>query len=155
MTIDTNRFAVKTGVRTFEAAAWLRRSGADTAEVKRFFQTDRETFKIKAQAIASAEYRDSGIATAMCQGEHPDVQVINSQVADELLDIKGIKASFVAGVNGRGVTCVSARSLGDVNVQVILEQLGGGGHLNIAGAQVEDSPQDIIQKIVEIAEKGD
>lgn len=155
MTIDTNRFAVKTGVRTFEAAAWLRRSGADTAEVKRFFQMDKETYLIKAKAIASASFHDSGVATTICQGEHADAQVINSQVADELLDIKGIKASFVAGRNQRGVTCVSARSLGDVNVQVILEQFGGGGHLNIAGAQVEDSPEEIIEKILSITEKGE
>ena len=155
MTIDTNRFAVKTGVRTFEAAAWLRRSGADTTEVKRFFQTDKETFMIKASTIAEAEFRDSGVATAICPSPHQDVQVINSQVADELLEIKGIKAAFVAGVNAQGITCVSARSLGDVNVQVILEKLGGGGHLNVAGAQVQESPEEIIEKIIEIFEEGE
>ena len=155
MTVDTNRFAVKTGVRTFEAAAWLRRSGADTAEVKRFFQMDQETFKIKAEAIANAEYREIGIAATICHGSHQDIQVINAKVADELLEIKGIKASFVAGINDRGITCVSARSMGDINVQVILEQLGGGGHLNVAGAQVEESPEEIIQKILEITEKGE
>ena len=155
MTIDTNRFAVKTGVRTFEAAAWLRRSGADTAEVKRFFQMNPETFKIKAKAIANAEFLPSGIATAICEGMHHDVQVINAQVADELLDIKGIKATFVAGKNKNGITCVSARSLGDVNVQVILERFGGGGHLNVAGAQVNDEPEEIIKKILEEVEEGE
>ena len=155
MTIDTNRFAVKTGVRTFEAAAWLRRSGADTTEVKRFFQMDEETFKIKARAIASMILYPNGIAVAICEGEHQDVQVINAQVADELLDIKGVKAAFTAGKNDRGKTCISARSLGDVNVQVILEQLGGGGHLNIAGAQVDISPEEVIEKILEITGKGE
>ncbi len=156
MTIDTNRFAVKTGVRTFEAAAWLRRSGADTAEVKRFFQMDQDTFMLKAKAIASAEILPSGYAMAICQGEHQDVQVINAQVADELLDIKGVKATFVAGRNDRGLTCISARSLGDVNVQVILEKFGGGGHLNVAGAQVDMMPKEALDKIIEvIKEEGD
>lgn len=155
MTVDTNRFAVKTGVRTFEAAAWLRRSGADTTEVKRFFQMDKETFRIKAEAIANAELREDGIVVTVCKGSHQDIQVINAKVADELLEIKGIKAAFVAGRNDRGITCVSARSMGDINVQVILEQLGGGGHLNVAGAQVEETPEEIIERIIEITKKGE
>ena len=155
MTIDTNRFAVKTGVRTFEAAAWLRRSGADTAEVKRFFQMDYDKYMIKAKAIAGAEMHPSGIATSITFGNHQDIQVINAQVADELLDIKGVKASFVAGKNDRGITCISARSLGDVNVQVILEKFGGGGHLNVAGAQVEEAPEEIIERIVALVEEGE
>ena len=109
ITIDTNRFAVKTGVRTFEAAAWLRRSGADTAEVKRFFQTDIEAFKVRAKCIASAEIHETGIATSTCEGYNEDAQIINSQVADELLNIKGVKASFVAGRNSAGKTGISAR----------------------------------------------
>ena len=155
MTIDTNRFAVKTGVRTFEAAAWLRRSGADTAEVKRFFQMNRETFMVRAKAIASADFIPGGYAVAICEGEHQDAQVINSQVADELLDIKGIKASFVAGKNAAGLTCISARSLGEVNVQVILEKLGGGGHLNVAGAQVKETPEETLEKIKELIKEGE
>ncbi len=152
ITIDTNRFAVKTGVRTFEAAAWLRRAGADTTEVKRFFQTDLESFKIKAKCIAAAEYHD-GVATSVCEGCNEEAQIINSQVADELLAIKGIKATFVAGRNIRGETVVSARSLGDVNVQVIMEKLGGGGHLTTAGAQVECSPEEAIEKILELIQQ--
>ena len=147
MYIDTNRFAVKTGVRTFEAAAWLRRSGADTTEVKRFFQTDLEDFRVRAKCIAAAEFYDNGFAVSVCEGNNQDAQVINSQVADELLNIKGIKASFVAGRNDKGVTCVSARSLGDVNVQLIMEKLGGGGHLTTAGTQVECSPEEVINEI--------
>jgi len=150
ISIDTNRFALKTGVRTFEAAAWLRRSGADTSEVKRFFQTDLESFKIKAKCIAAAEYFDNGVAASICDGLNAEAQIINSQVADELLNIKGIKASFVAGRNIKGETVVSARSLGEINVQVIMERLGGGGHLTTAGAQVECSPEEVIEKILEM-----
>lgn len=153
MTIDTNRFAVKTGVRTFEAAAWLRRSGADTTEVKRFFQTDMETFRVRAKSIAAAEFHEHGIATSICEGMNQDAQVINSQVADELLNIKGVRASFVAGVNDKGVTCISARSLGEVNVQIIVEKLGGGGHLTTAGAQVKETPEEVIQKVLEIVNR--
>lgn len=150
ITIDTNRFAVKTGVRTFEAAAWLRRAGADTTEVKRFFQTDMETFKVRAKCIAAAEFCGNGIATSVCEGWNEDAQVINSQVADELLNIKDVKASFVAGRTEKGQTVISARSLGELNVQVIMEKLGGGGHLTTAGAQVNCSPEEVIEKVLEI-----
>ena len=150
MTIDTNRFAVKTGVRTFEAAAWLRRSGADTTEVKRFFQTDIESFRVRAKCIAHAQIHDNGIAMSICEGFNREAQIIHSQVADELLNIKGIKASFVAGRNDRGKTTVSARSLGALNVQVIMEKLGGGGHLTTAGAQVDSSPEEVLETIEQI-----
>ena len=150
MTIDTNRFAVKTGVRTFEAAAWLRRSGADTTEVKRFFQTDLESFRARAKGIASADVRADGIAMSICEGYNREAQIINSQVADELLNIKGVRAAFVAGKNTNGKTVVSARSLGAMNVQVIMEKLGGGGHLTTAGAQVDCTPEDVLEKILKI-----
>lgn len=150
ITVDTNRFAVKTGVRTFEAASWLRRCGADTAVVKRYFQSDLESFKIRAKCIANAEFLDDGIAMSVCQGQNSNAQIVNSQVADELLNVQGIKASFVAGQNEHGETVVSARSLGDINVQVIMEKLGGGGHLNTAGAQVEMSPQHTLRELKEI-----
>lgn len=150
ISIDTNRFAVKTGVRTFEAAAWLRRAGADTAEVKRFFQTDLESFKVRAKCIAAAEFHENGVATSICEGCNEEAQIINSQVADELLNIKGIKATFVASRNIKGETVVSARSLGEINVQVIMEKLGGGGHLTTAGAQVSCSPEEVIEKIIEM-----
>ncbi|WP_415931353.1 DHH family phosphoesterase [Zhenpiania hominis] len=147
ITVDTNRFAVKTGVRTFEAASWLRRCGADTAVVKRYFQSDMESFKIRAKCIAGAEFLDDGIAMSVCQGENPNAQIVNSQVADELLTVQGIRASFVAGKNDRGETVVSARSLGDINVQIIMEKLGGGGHLNTAGAQVDMSPEETLEQL--------
>lgn len=149
ISVDTNRFAVKTGVRTFEAAAWLRRSGADTTEVKRFFRVDKKLFNAKARAIAAAEYYDNGVATAICEEINSEMQILNSQVADELLNVKGVKVCFVAGRVNEETTAVSARSLGDVNVQVIMEKLGGGGHLTTAGAQVSVSPQEAIEKVLE------
>ena len=150
MTIDTNRFAVKTGVRTFEAAAWLRRAGADTTEVKRFFQTNLDAFKVRAKSIAAAEFHDNGIATSISEGCNEGAQVLNSQVADELLNIRGVRASFVAGRTETGKTVISARSLGELNVQVIMEKLGGGGHLTTAGAQVDCSPEEVISKVLDI-----
>lgn len=150
ITMDTNRFAVKTGVRTFEAASWLRRSGADTTSVKRYFQSDLENFQTRAKCIANAQFLEGGVAMSICQGKSPNAQVMNSQVADELLTVQGIRATFVAGQNDQGQTVVSARSLGEVNVQLIMEKLGGGGHLNTAGAQVQMSPEATLEKIKEI-----
>ena len=151
--VDTNRFAVKAGVRTFEAASWLRRNGADLGSVKKYFQADADSFRTKAMCVANARFFDEGLAMSICPGESINSQVINSQVADELLEIKGIKASFVAGRNQCGKTVVSARSLGKVNVQVIMEKFGGGGHLTTAGAQVDESPEEILEKIREAAEE--
>lgn len=153
MTVDTNRFAVKTGGRTFEAAAWLKRAGADTAEVKRMFQTSLEDFKIRSGAVARAQITEDGIATSICEGMNPEAQIINAQVADELLNVKGVKASFVAGLDHEGSTLVSARSLGEVNVQVLMEKIGGGGHLTTAGAQVDTDPEETIRIVREMAEK--
>ena len=153
MTIDTNRFAVKTGVRTFEAAAWLRRSGADTTEIKRYFQVEEKEFRVKANALARAIFRENGIATTITEDGGAEAQVLNSQVADELLNTKGVKASFVAGFNNNNITCVSARSLGDLNVQLIMEKFGGGGHLTTAGAQVEGTPEEVIENILKAIEE--
>lgn len=151
--VDTNRFAVKAGVRTFEAAAWLKRAGADLVNVRRYFQADAENFRTRALCIANAKFHDGGIAISVCPGQNHNAQIVNSQVADELLTIKGIKASFVAGQDSQGRTVVSARSLGEINVQVIMEKFGGGGHLNTAGAQVEISPEEILEEIRKILEK--
>lgn len=150
MTVDTNRFAVKTGVRTFEAAAWLRRAGADTTEVKRFFQTNLDAFRVRAKCIAAAEFHENGIATSISEGCNEGAQVLNSQVADELLNIRGVMASFVAGRTEAGKTVISARSLGELNVQIIMEKLGGGGHLTTAGAQVDCSPEEVIASVLDI-----
>jgi len=147
ITVDTNRFAGRTGVRTFEAASWLRRSGADTSTVKRFFQMDEGAFKIRAKCVANAEFLEGGFALSVCEGTHSEMQIINSQAADILLEIKGMQASFVAGRDSEDVTVVSARSLGDINVHMIMEEFGGGGHLMTAGAQTDQSPQEVIEKI--------
>lgn len=150
ITVDTNRFSVRTGVRTFEAASWLRRMGADTANVRQFFQTDINALKQRSKIVSSATMPVPGIAVAKCEGKHTDVQVINSRAADEMLNIKGVKASFVAGVNEEGLTVVSARSLGEINVQTIMEKLGGGGNLTKAGAQIEIPVDETLELIVEL-----
>jgi len=155
ITVDTNRFAGKTGVRTFEAASWLRRAGADTSAVKRFFQSDAQAFKIRANSIARAEFLDGGVAISICEGMHPEMHIINAQAADILLEIKGIKASFVAGLDDEGLTVVSARSLGEINVQLIMEEFGGGGHLMTAGTQTELPPEEVVKKLKKmLAPKG-
>lgn len=153
MTIDTNGFAVRTGVRTFEAAAWLRRQGADPTEVKRFFQKDPQVFRINAQALASAKFFENGTAVSVCEEPHADEQVICAQVADQLLTVKGIRASFVIGMNSYGKTVVSARSLGAVNVQVVMEKFGGGGHLTMAAAQMDTPKEEVAKKIIEVMEE--
>ena len=152
MTVDTNGFAVKTGVRTFEAAAWLRRQGADPTEVKRFFQEDFYNIKLKAMAISSADIYDNGVAITTCQQVVPCAALLCARLADLLRTVKGVKASFVVGRNDEMKTVISARSLGAVNVQVIMEKFGGGGHLTTAAAQVETSIDETVSKIMEIME---
>lgn len=153
ITIDTNGFVIRTGVRTFEAAAWLRRQGADTTEVKRFFQEEQQSFKINSQALADAEFHSNGVAISVCREPHRDEQVICAQVADKLLTVRGVKTSFVIGENSEGKTVISARSLGDVNVQVIMEKFGGGGHLTTAAAQVTINKEQTKKMILDIMEE--
>ena len=134
--LDTKNFTLRTGVRTFEAAAYLRRMGADTVEVRKLFASTMEAYRSKAQLVASAqEYR--GCAIACTEREVPDIRIIASQAADELLNISGVDASFLLFTAGTGVN-ISARSMGEVNVQVIMESLGGGGHLTMAAAQLPE-----------------
>lgn len=151
--VDTNYFSSKTGVRTFEAAAWLRRQGADPTEVKRFFQEDPEFAKLKAAALSEAVIMRNGIALASVDETRSDMQLMCAQIADRLLTFKGIKASFACGRNMERRTVISARSLGEVNVQVIMEKMGGGGHLNNAAAQVDLSVEGAIRRIMEITEE--
>lgn len=136
--IDTNNFMTKTGVRTFEAAAFLRRNGADVTRVRKLFRDDAAEYKAKADAVSQAEiYRDA-FAISVCTGEDvASPTVVGAQAANELLNIKGIKASFIL-TPYNGIIYISARSIDEVNVQVIMERMGGGGHLNIAGAQIEN-----------------
>ncbi|MDR1247012.1 MAG: DHH family phosphoesterase [Clostridiales Family XIII bacterium] len=139
--VDTNSFSVKTGTRTFEAASWLRRNGADTAVVRQYLQSDMEDFRQRANIISNAEFLSGGIAISRNEGRHENAQIINAKAADELLDIKGIRASFVVGETGDEVV-ISARSLGEINVQQIMERLGGGGHLTTAAAQIKGITAD-------------
>lgn len=145
--LDTNRFAVKAGVRTFEAASWLKRAGADLTKVRRYFQDSPDNFRNRAKGIVNAKILDGGIAMSICGGHTLNTQILNSQVADELLTIKGIEASFVAGRAEDGQTVVSARSLGNINVQYIMEHFGGGGHMNTAGTKTGLAPEEILREI--------
>ncbi|NMM62056.1 DHH family phosphoesterase [Clostridium sp. P21] len=143
--VDTKNFCFKTGVRTFEAASFLRRLGADTIDVKKFFADDLDTYLKRAEIIKSAKIFNN-IAIAVCPSEIEDI-VLAAQAADELLNITGIKASFVF-VKIKEDVCISGRSLGEVNVQVILESLGGGGHMTMAGAKVKQITVDeALQKL--------
>lgn len=133
--IDTNNFMNRTGVRTFEAAAFLRRCGADITHVRKVFRDDLEEYRVKAEIISNAEVFHDEYAIATCTNENIDSPtIIGAQAANELLNIKGIKASFVL-TEYYGKIYVSARSIDEVNVQIIMEKLGGGGHINTAGAQ--------------------
>ena len=151
--VDTNNFSGRSGVRTFEAAAWLKRSGADTTEVKRYFQTDREDFKTKATAIANADFRENGLAFARTEGNSAISTIINAQVADELLMVKGVKASFVLGTNEKGQTIISARSLGEINVQILMEKFSGGGHFTSAAAQVDGEYEEVMAELERVIDE--
>lgn len=136
ISLDTKNFVLRTGVRTFEASAYLRRRGADTVTVKKLFSNSLDSYKRKAQLVSGAEiYKGCAIATT--SWELDDMRVAAAQAADELLSIQGVKASFVLYKMGGDVS-MSARSLGDVNVQLILEVFGGGGHFTMAGAQLKN-----------------
>ena len=132
--LDTKNFTMRTGGRTFEAAAFLRRSGADTAEVKKLFQNDLAGTIAKYSIIQNARLYREHIAVAVA--DHPVNRVTAAQAADELLNIIGIDASFVISPDGEQVN-ISGRSMGDTNVQIILEKLGGGGNAAAAGGQID------------------
>ena len=135
--IDTNNFMTKTGVRTFEAAAFLRRSGADVTRVRKLFREDAIEYKAKADAVSQAEIYRNYYAISICiNDEVQSPTIIGAQAANELLNIKGIKASFIL-TEYQNQIYVSTRSIDEVNVQVIMERLGGGGHMNVAGCQME------------------
>ncbi len=135
--IDTNNFMIKTGVRTFEAAAFLRRSGADVTRVRKLFREDAQGYKAKADAVSQAEIYKQYFAISICTADDlPSPTIIGAQAANELLNIRGIKASFVL-TDYQGKIYISARSIDEVNVQLIMERMGGGGHLNTAACQME------------------
>ena len=146
--IDTNNFMTKTGVRTFEAAAFLRRSGADVTRVRKLFREDAVEYKAKADAVSQAEIYRNYYAISICiNDEVQSPTIIGAQAANELLNIKGMRASFVL-TEYQNQIYVSARSIDEVNVQVIMERLGGGGHMNVAGCQMEGT--SIAEAIVVI-----
>ena len=157
--IDTRNFMNRTGVRTFEAAAYLRRCGADITRVRKMFRDDMESYRAKAEAMRMAEVYREQYAIAECPSNIASPTVLAAQTANELLDINGIKASFVLTVyNGR--IFLSARSIDEVNVQIIAEKLGGGGHINSAGAQfehtnVKEAIEALKVTIDQMIEEGD
>ena len=151
--MDTKNFTFKTGVRTFEAAAYLRRCGVNIIRVKKWFQSNLETFNKIAAIVKKAEIVNDTIAIATYEKKDKEASLICAKAADELLTISDITASFVMGKAGNKI-CISGRSIGDINVQIILEKLGGGGHITLAGAQVEgmtmeETKQELINRINE------
>ncbi|HHV59477.1 MAG TPA: phosphoesterase [Clostridiaceae bacterium] len=154
--LDTKNFTFKTGVRTFEAAAYLRRQGVDTVSVKQLFQNDIETYINRSNIVKNAELISDSIAISICPPNVKHPQFISAQAADELLTLSGVVAAFVISQENNEVA-ISGRSLGDINVQVILEKLGGGGHLTEAGAQikgisVEDAKKELKYAIMDYME---
>ena len=158
--MDTSNFLNKTGIRTFEAAAFLRRSGADVTRVRKMFRDDMQEYKIRANTINHAEVFCENFTIGICAGNNCDnLNVVAAQAANELLNIRGIQASFVlADFNGK--IYISARSIDEVNVQIIMEKLGGGGHMSVAGAQLAgisiDSAYDLVKNTVcQMRENGE
>ena len=155
--IDTNNFNAKTGVRTFEAAAYLRRAGAEMTRVRKLLREDMSAYKARAEAVRQAEIFKSIFAISICPSEGVESPtVVGAQAANELLNISGVKASFVITEHNNKIY-ISARSIDEINVQVIMEKMGGGGHLNIAGCQLKDCSviqakhiiQDTLSKMIE------
>ena len=151
--IENAIFTFKTGVRTFEAAAYLRKYGVDIIRVKKWFQADLESYNKISEIIRKTDIINNAIGISIYEGEDKDVNLICAKAADELLTISDISASFVIGNMGDKV-CISGRSIGDINVQVILEKLGGGGHITLAGAQLEgltleEAKEELIIRINE------
>ena len=135
--MDTNGFVNKAGVRTFEAASYLKRLGVDTIQIRRRFKCDRDIYVKKSKIIGAARFYRENIAISLVSDESREAQVMCAQSADEMLDISGIEAAFVLLKKGKMIY-ISARSLDEINVQLIMEKLGGGGHITLAGAQMEN-----------------
>ncbi|MDQ2085118.1 DHH family phosphoesterase [Herbivorax sp. ANBcel31] len=151
--VDTKNFTFKTGVRTFEAAAFLRRQGVDTVSVKQMFQNDLDTYIHISNVVRAAKLYNDSIAISICPSDIKNATVIAAQAADQLVSLKGLQAAFVLCDTKNGIS-ISGRSLGDINVQIILEKLGGGGHLTFAGAQLKDVlVEEAIEKLKESIEE--
>ena len=146
--MDTKNFTFKTGVRTFDAASFLRKHGVDTVAVKKMFQSDLVHYNSRAHIVGNAEFVRDDIAVAVNTEPVSDAPIVAAQAADELLGIEGVEASFVITKSGDAVL-ISGRSWGGYNVQVILEKLGGGGHMTVAGAQFYDSTvQEVKERLL-------
>lgn len=145
--MDTKNFTFKTGVRTFEAAAYLKKRGIDIIKVKKWFQSDLKTYTKISKIIDNAQISNGTIGISVYEEEDKDANIICAKAADELLTISDITASFVIGKLGDKV-CISGRSIGDINVQIILEKLGGGGHITLAGAQVEGMSIEEVKNLL-------
>lgn len=158
--IDTNNFMTKTGVRTFEAAAYLKRSGAEVTRVRKMLRNDMASYKARAEAVRHAEVYRGAFAISVCPSEELESPtIVGAQAANELLNIIGIKASFVL-TEYAGKIYISSRSIDEINVQLIMERMGGGGHLNVAGAQltgctITEAKHVIMKTLDEMLEKGD
>ena len=158
--IDTDNFLTKTGVRTFEAAAYLKRHGADVTKIRKGFRGQMIEYKIRAEAIQRTEIYLDNYAITICNGEGADSPtILGAQVANELLDIQGVKASFVL-TEYKEKIYVSARSIDEVNVQVVMEKVGGGGHMSVAGAQftnctIEEGIERVRNVLKTMQEEGD
>ena len=152
--VDTKHFTVQTGARTFDAASYLRRSGADPVVVRHLFKSDYETTVALAQAKARSEYYEGGLIISYIDKVIPNVQVIASQTADSMLRVENVRMSIVCFQLKDDVVGISARSTGELNVQVIMEKFGGGGHQNVAGAQVKNGDlMEIKQQIIDISKQ--
>lgn len=136
--VDTKNFTVNTGVRTFEAVSYLRRCGADPEVVHYLFRTDYETNLAEGKAVASSEFYPGGLLVAVCPDKTPNIQAVSGKIADDLLRIEDVRVSIVFFKLKDNLIGVSARSTGEINVQVVMEKFGGGGHQNVAGTQVKD-----------------
>jgi c-di-AMP phosphodiesterase-like protein len=147
--IDTNNFMTKTGVRTFEAAAYLRRCGAEVTRVRKLLREDMSAYKARAEVVRNAEVYRGLFAISVCESQQLESPtVVGAKAANELLNIVGIKASFVL-TEYQNKIFVSSRSIDEIDVQLIMERLGGGGHLNMAGAQVEGSTIDEVRRKIQ------
>lgn len=147
MTVDTRSFSGKTGAITFETAAYLKRAGADSTRVRMLLQNDLEEYRAKARAVETTEFLKGQIAVAVCEPDSAGMATLAAQIANELLDVVGIKASFVLCPLADSVS-VSARSLGEINVQTIMEKIGGGGHQTVAGGQFADRDLEEVKQMV-------
>ena len=151
--IDTNNFTTRAGVRTFEAAAFLRRSGADVTRVRKLLRDDLKSYQARADAVRTAHIYRKCFAISTCPSENLDSPtVVGAQAANELLNIAGVKASFVLTQYNNEIY-ISARAIDEINVQVMMEKMGGGGHMNIAGAQVKASPDEVERMLKDIIDQ--